>query len=77
MPDNDWSLAQGTVDFRNQERMARNGRPDAMTALHRARQAQQDHERRIDVQLDLTLRCPVCDRRADMCFDHGDWWKKR
>jgi hypothetical protein len=27
--------------------------------------------------IDLTLRCPTCDRRADMCFDHGDEWKKR
>lgn len=82
MPDNDWALAQNTVDFRNEERLAGNGRSSAMQALHRAMQAQQDHERRIPVQLtlsplNLTLRCPVCDRRADMCFDHGDWWKKR
>jgi hypothetical protein len=28
-------------------------------------------------ELDMTLRCPVCARRADMCFDHGDDWKKR
>lgn len=27
--------------------------------------------------LDLTLRCPTCGLRADMCFDHGDDWKKR
>lgn len=27
--------------------------------------------------IDLTLRCPVCDGRADMCFAHGDDWKKR
>lgn len=27
--------------------------------------------------IDLTLRCPTCGRRADMCFDHGDDWKKR
>lgn len=26
---------------------------------------------------DLTLRCPTCGRRADICFDHGDEWKKR
>lgn len=26
---------------------------------------------------DLTLRCPTCGRRADMCFEHGDDWKKR
>lgn len=25
MPDDDWALAQGTVDFRNEERMARHG----------------------------------------------------
>lgn len=27
--------------------------------------------------IDLTLRCPTCGRRADMCFEHGDDWKKR
>lgn len=27
--------------------------------------------------IDLTLRCPVCGDRADMCFKHGDDWKKR
>lgn len=27
--------------------------------------------------IDLTLHCPTCGRRADMCFDHGDQWKKR
>ncbi len=27
--------------------------------------------------IDLTLRCPTCGRRADMCFDHGDQWKQR
>ena len=27
--------------------------------------------------LDLTLRCPTCGKRADMCFEHGDEWKKR
>jgi hypothetical protein len=27
--------------------------------------------------VDLTLTCPVCGRRADMCFEHGDDWKKR
>jgi hypothetical protein len=27
--------------------------------------------------MDLTLRCPTCGQRADMCFDHGDDWKKR
>src|SRR5947207_8218182 len=26
---------------------------------------------------DATLRCPTCNRRADMCFEHGDDWKKR
>jgi hypothetical protein len=33
----------------------------------------------VDAQVyaDLTLRCPVCGRRADVCFDHGDDWKKR
>jgi hypothetical protein len=31
----------------------------------------------LPLYLDLTLRCPVCGRRADMCFDHGDDWKKR
>jgi rRNA maturation protein Nop10 len=29
------------------------------------------------VSVDLTLRCPECGKRADMCFDHGDDWKKR
>lgn len=29
------------------------------------------------VYLDLTLRCPTCGKRADMCFDHGDDWKRR
>jgi hypothetical protein len=27
--------------------------------------------------IDMTLRCPVCGDRADMCFAHGDDWKKR
>lgn len=27
--------------------------------------------------IDLTLHCPTCGLRADMCFDHGDDWKKR
>lgn len=27
--------------------------------------------------VDLTLRCPVCGLRADMCFAHGDEWKRR
>ncbi len=27
--------------------------------------------------VDLTLRCPTCGERADMCFAHGDEWKKR
>jgi hypothetical protein len=27
--------------------------------------------------IDKTLRCPVCGQRADMCFAHGDDWKKR
>jgi hypothetical protein len=27
--------------------------------------------------IDLTLNCPVCGGRADMCFAHGDDWKKR
>ena len=27
--------------------------------------------------IDLTLRCPTCGQRADVCFDHGDEWKKR
>ena len=27
--------------------------------------------------IDLTLRCPTCGRRADMCFAHGEVWKKR
>ncbi len=27
--------------------------------------------------IDMTLTCPVCGRRADVCFDHGDDWKKR
>jgi hypothetical protein len=27
--------------------------------------------------LDLTLCCPTCGKRADMCFDHGGDWKKR
>lgn len=27
--------------------------------------------------LDLSLHCPVCGLRADMCFQHGDDWKKR
>lgn len=27
--------------------------------------------------VDLTLRCPACGRRADVCFDHGGDWKKR
>ena len=49
----------------------------ALAALERAREAQREHEHRIDVQLDLTLRCPVCGDRADMCFKHGDDWKKR
>lgn len=26
---------------------------------------------------DFTLRCPTCGQRADMCFNHGDDWKKR
>ncbi len=26
---------------------------------------------------DLTLRCPVCGDRADLCFAHGDDWKRR
>lgn len=25
----------------------------------------------------MTLHCPTCGLRADMCFDHGDDWKKR
>lgn len=55
---------------------------NALDALERARQAQERYERRIPVQLrlghaDLTLRCPVCGLRADMCFTHGDEWKKR
>ncbi len=29
------------------------------------------------LHVDLTLRCPTCGKRADMCFDHGDDWKKR
>lgn len=29
------------------------------------------------ISLDLTLCCPECGRRADVCFDHGDDWKKR
>jgi hypothetical protein len=29
------------------------------------------------MNIDLTLRCPTCGRRADVCFDHGDHWKKR
>ena len=33
---------------------------------------------RVDgVMLDFTLRCPSCGERADMCFGHGDDWKKR
>ena len=27
--------------------------------------------------IDLTLSCPTCGQRADMCFAHGDEWKKR
>ncbi len=27
--------------------------------------------------IDLTLRCPTCGQRADVCFDHGDVWKQR
>lgn len=27
--------------------------------------------------VDLTLRCPTCGKRADVCFEHGDEWKKR
>jgi hypothetical protein len=27
--------------------------------------------------IDLTLHCPVCGQRADMCFAHGDDWKQR
>jgi hypothetical protein len=27
--------------------------------------------------IDMTLRCPECGQRADMCFEHGDGWKKR
>ena len=84
MPADDWALSQGTVDFRNEERMAGNGRDgtaSALAALERARQAQQDHEQLHDVQLgfmlDLTRRCPVCGERADMCFKHGDDWKKQ
>jgi hypothetical protein len=30
-----------------------------------------------DRYVDLTLRCPTCGKRADMCFNHGDDWKKR
>lgn len=26
--------------------------------------------------IDLTLRCPTCGVRADMCFAHGEEWKK-
>ena len=25
----------------------------------------------------MTLRCPTCGQRADMCFAHGEEWKKR
>lgn len=27
--------------------------------------------------IDLTLRCPTCGKRADMCFAHGTEWKRR
>ncbi len=27
--------------------------------------------------IDITLRCPTCGRRADMCFEHGEIWKQR
>jgi hypothetical protein len=29
------------------------------------------------MSIDMTLRCSTCGRRADMCFEHGDNWKKR
>lgn len=37
----------------------------------------QEPQQPSSLHLDLTLRCPVCGRRADMCFEHGDEWKKR
>jgi hypothetical protein len=39
---------------------------------------EQDLEEQLqEMPVDLTLRCPTCGRRADVCFDHGDQWKKR
>ncbi len=27
--------------------------------------------------IDLTRKCPTCGKRADMCFTHGEIWKRR
>lgn len=43
--------------------------------LPRSRRGGCGAETRIRV-IDLTLRCPTCGQRADMCFAHGDDWKK-
>jgi hypothetical protein len=60
----DW-LAEKQIKDAGRGHLTRNGAADVLNSLDRARQAQQDHERRTDVQLEL--REEEFDSEQDSC----------